>query len=138
MTLMEMTLGLDLGQSRDYSALVATERVHRFADPNGSSDRVEDVFMVGHTQRWRLGTPYTAMIEDVAELLRRPELDRCLLVFDRTGPSQSSTHCELRRRRRGRSCGRNADRPFGQRCPPEHRGGAALNRHQDHAGRRRA
>lgn len=90
---MNICLGLDLGQQRDYSALVVTERVHRFVGPlpeetfthHGDDPRVEDVYMLRHTQRWRLGTPYIAVIDDVAELMRRPDLDGSLLVFDRSG-----------------------------------------------------
>ena len=107
---MEMTLGLDLGQSRDYSALVATERVHRFADP--PSDRVEDVFMVRHTQRWRLGTPYTAVIEDVAELMRRPQMDGSLLVFDRTGVGGAVADLVMKMWREGRMW-RGGEAPYG-------------------------
>ena len=91
---MNICLGLDLGQQRDYSALVVSERVHRIIPriPRESSflrhdddPEVEDAYMVRHTQRWRLGTPYTAVIDDVAELMRRPDLDQSLLVFDRSG-----------------------------------------------------
>ncbi|HJW75021.1 MAG TPA: hypothetical protein VJ787_05045 [Thermoleophilia bacterium] len=83
---MNMNLGLDLGQHPDYSALVVTERVHRFTNPDRPSrDHVEDAYQVRHVQRWRLGTPYTAVIDDVAELMRRPDLDDSLLVFDRSG-----------------------------------------------------
>jgi len=82
---MNICLGLDLGQQRDYSALCVTERIHRTILSTTTSQEVEDTYMVRHTQRWRLGTPYTAVIDDVAELMCRPDLDESLLLFDRTG-----------------------------------------------------
>ena len=83
------SLGLDLGQQRDYSrprGRRAHPPLHRYARNSRSTpSALEDAYMVRHTQRWRLGTPYTAVIDDVAELMRRPEIDDSLLVFDRTG-----------------------------------------------------
>lgn len=99
---MNLTLGLDLGQQRDYSALVITERVHQFITSSTYPDvilthensfelgphedpPVQDAYQVRHLQRWRLGTPPTSVVEDIAELMGRPELEESLLVFDRTG-----------------------------------------------------
>ena len=89
---MNLCFGLDLGQARDYSALVVTERVHQVANPRPPGETFEDdeptwqdAYHVRHTQRWRLGTPYPSVIAEVVELLQRPELAEALLVFDRSG-----------------------------------------------------
>ena len=67
-------LGLDLGQKRDYSALVVVERVHR--------DRID----VRYIERMPLGTPYPAVVERVREIVQWDELYRdCALAVDATG-----------------------------------------------------
>jgi hypothetical protein len=97
------TFGLDLGQARDYSALVVTERVLTFvlydelATFEVAPDRpldaywlderlVVDEYHVRHLQRWALGTPYDVVVEQVAELMRAPDLrGRAVLALDKTG-----------------------------------------------------
>jgi hypothetical protein len=69
------TLGLDLGQAQDYSALAIVEQ---------SIDRERDD--VVDLRRWRLGTPYPEIVADVAALrLQPPLLENCALVVDATG-----------------------------------------------------
>lgn len=110
MTAVNICLGLDLGQHRDYSALVICERVHELANPghtressfDGAGPAWQDAYQVRHTQRWRLGTPYTAVIDEVAELMRRPELADSLLVFDRTGVGGAVADLVQREFREGR------------------------------------
>lgn len=53
-------LGLDLGQSVDYSALCVLERVADFEDA-----RTPVKHFVRHVKRWPLGTRYTDVTEDV-------------------------------------------------------------------------
>ena len=88
------TVGLDLGQKRDFSAAVVAEGVQIWHP--GPRDHLEtfeqktgheeDAYHVRHVQRWKIGTPYTVVVEDVVELLRTPELcEDTMLVFDRTG-----------------------------------------------------
>ena len=67
-------LGLDLGQKRDYSALVVVERIER------------DRLTVRYIERMPLGTPYPAVVERVREIVRCHELSgRCALAVDATG-----------------------------------------------------
>jgi hypothetical protein len=66
------TLGLDLGQAQDYSALVIVEH-----DGERST--------VPHIQRWPLGTSYPRIVQDVAVLRATPALAGCALVVDATG-----------------------------------------------------
>ncbi len=97
------TVGLDLGQARDYSALVVTERVQvvcpvpaeweSFEEPTLPDDAytcegrdVHDEFHVRHVQRWSLGTPYPVIVDQVAELMQTPDFDGVAqLVLDATG-----------------------------------------------------
>lgn len=87
------TIGLDLGQQRDYSALVIAERVH-VIEGRSSEDcferdagrHVMNSYHLRHIQRFELGTPYTSVVDAVGELLRSPELlGHAVLLFDRTG-----------------------------------------------------
>ncbi len=74
----KFTLGLDLGQARDYTALVILER---------HGEEAQAVYHARHLQRFPLGTPYPAIVSDVAEILRRPPLStgRARLAVDETG-----------------------------------------------------
>lgn len=88
------TIACDLGQVRDYSALVVAERLQRmvgrpsldnFDDDAGY--HVEDVYHIVHIQRFELGTPYPAVVDSVSDLFNSGRLPRneTHLVFDRTG-----------------------------------------------------
>lgn len=72
--MMRFFVGLDLGQAQDYTALAVLERIE-----NGE-------YHVRHLERFKLGTPYPAVVERVRRLmLTRPLLNRSVLVVDRTG-----------------------------------------------------
>src|SRR5882672_6014040 len=82
-------VGLDLGQSRDDSALAVVERAEIVLD---EMDRVtyerrrERRFRVRFLERAPLGTPYPDVVERVRQVVRRPALaGRCTLVMDATG-----------------------------------------------------
>ncbi len=89
-------VGLDLGQAADYSALAVVERVQvlpaglslghweRHEDDHQYLELVEEV-RVRHLQRWELGTPYPAIVADVASLMTSPQLRGAWLTFDRSG-----------------------------------------------------
>ena len=67
-------LGLDLGQSVDYSALVVLEKVwvRGKADSRG---RAEHEHYIRHAHRYRLGTPYPRIVADVKKnFLDNPDL----------------------------------------------------------------
>ena len=75
------TFGLDLGQSRDYSALCVLEKLPG-PTPN------EPTLHCRHLHRWPLGTAYPTIVADVAERLRDPALadaGRPDLAIDATG-----------------------------------------------------
>ncbi|MDO5681229.1 MAG: hypothetical protein Q4G46_00170 [Propionibacteriaceae bacterium] len=99
----QFSLGLDLGQINDYSALAIVEHVDTL--PEGWTihtwnKRLDDLrrdrqwvepppltrqLHVVHLQRWALGTPYTEVVEDVVALAARPELDGSRLYVDQSG-----------------------------------------------------
>ncbi len=72
------TLGLDLGQAKDYTALCVLER---------HGEGVQAVYHARHLQRFALGTPYPAIVVSVAEMLKEPSLskERVRLAVDETG-----------------------------------------------------
>jgi hypothetical protein len=71
------TLGVDLGQAHDHTALVL------LAHPAGA----EPVYQVVHAQRFPLGTPYTQIVERILAPLAEPPLTgRTTLAVDAAGP----------------------------------------------------
>jgi hypothetical protein len=79
-------LGLDLGQSMDFSALAAVARRELPRLP-GQSRRIYHHTLRG-LKRWPLGTLYTAIVSDVLEIMSKPPLAGCTLGIDRTGCGQ--------------------------------------------------
>jgi len=75
------TLGLDLGQAADYTAL-AIDHVTYLADPSRPGKRVRH-HAIRHLERWQLGTSYVDMARDVHDLLER--LPDAKLAADKTG-----------------------------------------------------
>lgn len=72
--MIDFTVGCDLGQAADYTALTVLER--------GTAD----VFQMRHIERPRLGTPYPAIVARVKELTETaPLAGRCVVVVDATG-----------------------------------------------------
>src|ERR1700686_4083733 len=66
-------LGLDLGKKHDHTAVVIVER-------RGNS------LLVRHLERMALGTPYTAVVARVQEIVERTEREgQCAVVVDGTG-----------------------------------------------------
>lgn len=83
------TVGLDLGQGNDYSALVVVERVQFYEhEPSERLFGVEEPTEELHVRalrRWELGTPYPAVVDDVVTLMRAELKADALFVFDATG-----------------------------------------------------
>jgi hypothetical protein len=69
-------VGLDLGQSQDYTALSILER----------KDRKPFTYDARHLQRFPLGTSYPDIVAKVSDMMRRaPLVDNADLVVDATG-----------------------------------------------------
>jgi hypothetical protein len=72
-------LGLDLGQSQDFTALAVLER-HPPTQPAEKPD-----YALRHLRRFPLGTPYTALVPAKAALRKNQPLREAPLVVDQTG-----------------------------------------------------
>ena len=71
-------IGLDLGQSQDYTALSVLRVLPQLNDKSS--------MQCGHLERFKLGTSYTTIVDSVLRLTQRPELgDQWHLVVDATG-----------------------------------------------------
>jgi len=86
-------LGLDLGQSNDYTALAIAEMTGFDPPPiaiywSDLKDReeTETIYTFGHLERFPLHTPYTTIVQRVKALLAMPQFrGRTHLVVDSTG-----------------------------------------------------
>jgi hypothetical protein len=74
------TIGLDLGQAADFSAMAVLERMSVGNDGVGLSE-----YAVRHLQRFALGTAYTAIVPAVAAIASSGPLRGAPLVVDQTG-----------------------------------------------------
>jgi hypothetical protein len=72
-------IGLDLGQSQDFTALAVLERWA----PETSTDKPD--YALRHLKRFPLGTAYTDIVPAVAALRRAEPLREASLVVDQTG-----------------------------------------------------
>jgi hypothetical protein len=64
-------VGLDLGQSNDYTALAV---VQSGKGPDGNG-RTKTFLHLRHLERYPLGTPYTSVADGVTALIRSPVLN---------------------------------------------------------------
>jgi len=81
-------VGVDFGQSRDFTAIAAVER----AETKGEWDAVMFAWkkvvslQLRYLERIALGTPYTEVVERVVQVTRSPDLTgQCRLAVDGTG-----------------------------------------------------
>jgi hypothetical protein len=84
----QFALGLDLGQVRDYSAIVVVEQLTRRFDPWAEAyiQLQAREYRVRHVERFPLGTTYPAIVDGVEETLADPALTgKTRLVVDGTG-----------------------------------------------------
>lgn len=85
-------LGLDLGQSQDFSALAALKPVAIAVDPNAPEAERDASpsyrYVLRGLKRWPLKTLYTKIVDDVVKLVSKPPLAGCMLGVDRTGCGQ--------------------------------------------------
>ena len=86
------SIGVDLGQRRDFSAVAVVERIemagHGFDHLHWmtTQEGMPDEWVVRHLERMALGTPYTAVTARVVELAQHPKVrEDCRLVVDATG-----------------------------------------------------
>lgn len=87
------SVGLDLGQGQDFSALAVVERI--LVLPEGvtlgdfyrrpTEHKPVEHFHVRALRRWELGTPYPSVVSDVVDVMRTQIMEDALLVIDGTG-----------------------------------------------------
>jgi hypothetical protein len=63
-------VGLDLGQSNDYTALAVVQKARELNEEG----RYETHLYLRHLEQWQLRTPYTEIIKGVAAVVRAPVL----------------------------------------------------------------
>ncbi len=81
-------VGVDFGQSRDYTAISVVERVELQGEWDAAlwAWRKEVMLRLRFLERVPLGTPYPEVVERVVEVTRSASLvDRCHLAVDGTG-----------------------------------------------------
>src|SRR5665647_3713201 len=77
-------IGLDLGQSQDYTALSVLCVLPQLNDKSS--------MQCAHLERFKLGTPYPRIVDSVLRLTQRPELGgQWHLVIDGTGVGKAVT-----------------------------------------------
>jgi hypothetical protein len=76
-------VGLDLGQKKDFTAIVALQR-SKLPVPHPSG-RHRYKYEVRAACRWPLNTPYTTIATEVVNLVSKPPLAGCMLGIDKTG-----------------------------------------------------
>ena len=73
------TVGLDLGQAQDFTALAIVESTRQLEHS------------VRYLHRWPLGTSYPKIVADVCQIVRLPPLEYPTLVVDATGIGRAVT-----------------------------------------------
>lgn len=84
----EFFVGVDLGQSRDFTAIAVLERVEDIGprDPATYELRREPAVELRYLERVPLGTPYPEVVDRVARVAQSaPLAGRCELAVDGTG-----------------------------------------------------
>ena len=80
---MAYIVGVDLGQSCDYTALCVLQQERRVHAEK--PDETQTHYLCSHLERIPLGTPYTAIVIRVRALLSTPPLPGSPLAVDQTG-----------------------------------------------------
>ncbi len=83
----DFIFGVDLGQAKDYTAIVVLERIEELTGAAAKGKWVKQVrYALPYLERPPLGTPYPAIIGRLKELIARlPDYERLKIVVDRTG-----------------------------------------------------
>jgi hypothetical protein len=77
-------IGVDLGQRRDYTAVVVVER--KDAKLAYTPPSHFDPLWVRHAERVPLGTPYARVVSGIQQMVRHPEMaGNCAIAVDGTG-----------------------------------------------------
>lgn len=105
------TIGIDLGQVYDYSALAVVERLEvQTAQPLVGMTML-DHHHVRHIHRWEKGTGYATVVKETGDLIRRGRLQNAIILIDATGVGREVASLYLQAYRLGR-LGRFWPRPM--------------------------
>jgi hypothetical protein len=85
-------VGLDLGQSADYSALAVIQGVKE-VDFEEKPEKIKSFLHLRHLERYPLRTPYTEIAEAVADLMRSEQLNG--VEYDPSRRRTAKTRSEL-------------------------------------------
>ena len=80
----DFIFGVDLGQAKDYTAIVVLERIEELTGEAAKGRWTKAVrYEIRHLERPSLGTPYPAIIERLKELIARlPDYVNCTAKTD--------------------------------------------------------
>lgn len=84
----EIVVGMDIGQRRDFSAITVLEAVPEadtVRDPVTFDFRRRTSIQLRHAERIPIGTPFTGVVDRIAQVVSDPRLRDCTLVADATG-----------------------------------------------------
>lgn len=73
-------VGLDLGQTTDFTALCVLERPRL-----KTAIEPDPPYALRHLQRFPLGTPYPEVVRDLIAVLKTPPMPGSLVAVDQTG-----------------------------------------------------
>lgn len=105
------TIGIDLGQVYDHSALAVVERLEMPSKQQLSRMTILDQHRVLGLKRWEKGTSYDVVVKETGDLIRRGRLERAVIVIDATGVGRAVADLFLQAHRLG-ALGRYWPRPF--------------------------
>lgn len=108
---MNLTIGVDLGQINDHSALAIVERLEEQSASELAGLTVLDHHHVRYLKRWDLGTEYKQVVKDTGDLMRRGNLLDAVIVIDATGVGKKVAELFLQAHRMG-ELGTYWPRPF--------------------------
>jgi hypothetical protein len=83
-----MSVGLDLGQAQDYTAMAVVKRLNPELawEFYGHDDPDSFIYELKYLKRWPLGTSYPQIVDDVVQMANhRALLDRSKWMIDTTG-----------------------------------------------------
>jgi len=109
--LRNLTIGIDLGQIYDYSALAVVERLEADNPSQLARLTILDHHHVLYLKRWEKGTGYDQVVKETGEIMRRANLLQAPIILDATGVGKEVAQLYYQAHRLGR-LGRYWPRPY--------------------------
>lgn len=99
---MNYTIGIDLGQVYDYSALAIVERLEAPTAQQIGRLTSRDHHHVRYLRRWPRQTPYQEVVADTGRLIQLGNLKEAVIVLDATGVGREVADLFMQSHRLGR------------------------------------